>query len=170
VAIAKPSCLYWGRCRWKQLSNCTEMELCRSSLMNPSDRLYSGFQQCRESLVVSKGLMVLARHWVKLQRQIHFFPLDVQIHSIPKQNVGSWGDRGLQRKEQEVCVRPNSAVLCCRLLAPFCSHRNQSSRIPAKSRQLSRLWPKQLVWPIIFISNLNLYLSQFFNAAIKAKW
>lgn len=66
-------CLYWGVCRWKQLINCSEMELCKSSLVNPSDHLCSGFQQLHKTLVVSEDLTVLSWHQPKLQSQILFF-------------------------------------------------------------------------------------------------
>lgn len=72
-ALGRSSCLCWGVCRWKQLINCSEMELCKSSLVNPSDHLCSGFQQLHKTQVVSEDLMVLSWYQLKLQSQVLFF-------------------------------------------------------------------------------------------------
>lgn len=87
-----------GDVQMEAINNCTEMELCKSSLMNSSDHLY--FQKHHKSMVVSEGLMVLAWHQLKLQMQFHFFILGVQIHLILKWKMGSWGECELQCKKR----------------------------------------------------------------------
>lgn len=102
-ALGRSSCLCWGECRWKQLINYCEMDLCKSSLVNPSNPLCSGLQQLHKTLVVSEGLIVLSWHQPKLQSQMLFFP---------------WAFRFLRSQSETVEVAVNGS---CRVKGRFMS-------------------------------------------------